>query len=170
MSNTHQQLGAWRAMDELRVVAWAIRGLRFPSFESALGALTRFLAVGGIGLAVDSAAYTIIDGWLGVPAVSRLFSLLLATSVTWQLNRHVTFRAAGRDRAAQALRYTIVAATSQSISYATFLLIIAVVPTIPHLLALLSGAVLGAVVGFSGQSIFGFRDRPMTIAKDRNEQ
>ena len=164
MSNTHQQLGSSRAINELRVVAWAIRGLRFPSFGSAVGALTRFLAVGCIGLAVDAAAYTIIDGWLGVPAVSRLFSLLLATSVTWQLNRHVTFRAAGRDRAAQALRYTIVAATSQSISYATFLLIIALVPTIPHLLALLSGAVLGAVVGFSGQSIFGFRDRPMTIA------
>jgi putative flippase GtrA len=135
-----------------------------------VGALSRFLAVGCVGLAVDATTYTGINGWLGVPAVSRLFSLLLATSVTWQLNRHVTFRAAGRHRAAQALRYTIVAATSQSISYATFLLLIAAMPTIPHLLALLTGAVLGAVVGFSGQSIFGFRDRPMTIAKDRNEQ
>lgn len=170
MLGTHQQLRPLGAFDEMRAAKWMARRLRFADSGSAAVALARFLATGCAGLAVDAAAYSALQSWVDVPAVSRIFSLLFATSVTWQLNRHFTFKAAGRDRAAQAMRYTMVAAISQSVSYMIFLLVLSAVPAIPDLFALLIGAVLGAALGFSGQSIFGFRDRVLLVAGQRIEQ
>src|SRR5882762_8936025 len=47
----------------------------------------RFLGVGGIGLTTDICVFTILMGYAPRPLLMRLFSLALATLVTWRLNR-----------------------------------------------------------------------------------
>jgi putative flippase GtrA len=141
-----------------------LRALCFTDLGQAAVALRNFLLTGCVGLATDASVFTIVDGVLNAPWLSRLVSLGVATIVTWQINRHVSFRAVGRGRVAQMARYVLVAAAAQSVSYATFLTILALWPSVPHVLALVVGAGFAAGLGFAGHASFAFRDRIGPVA------
>jgi len=124
----------------------------------------RFLGVGGLGLLTDLAVFTVVLGHYPHPLIARLVSLAVATAVTWRLNRALTFDRSGRRQADEAMRYAMVAATAQAVSYAAFAgLVITVLAAAPQL-AVLIGAACGALVSYSGQALFAFRPhRPDAI-------
>ncbi|MFZ0422578.1 MAG: GtrA family protein [Xanthobacteraceae bacterium] len=119
----------------------------------------RFLAVGGLGLITDLAVFTFLIAQGPHPLLVRLVSLAAATLVTWRLNRALTFDRSGRHPADEAMRYAIVAGCAQAMSYAVFALLVLTVPDLTPQLAVLIGAAFGALVSYTGQSLFAFRPR-----------
>jgi putative flippase GtrA len=117
----------------------------------------RFLGVGGLGLITDLAVFTVAVSHGLHPLLARVVSLAVATVVTWRLNRALTFDHSGRRPAEEAMRYAVVAASSQAMSYAVFAgLVITVFAATPQL-AVIAGAACGALVSYSGQKLFAFR-------------
>jgi len=110
----------------------------------------RFLGVGGIGLLSDIGIFTIISV-LGLNVlVARLGSLAIATLVTWQLNRALTFERSGREQHQEALRYFAVTAVAQGTSYAVFAILALTVLAAQAQLAILIGAVVAAGLSYNG--------------------
>lgn len=117
----------------------------------------RFLGVGGLGLITDLAVFTAIIVHSPHPLLARVVSLAVATVVTWRLNRALTFDHSGRRPADEAMRYAVVAASSQAMSYAVFAgLVVTAFAATPQL-AVIVGAACGALVSYSGQKLFAFR-------------
>ncbi len=133
---------------------------RFAGLSTFLPRSLRFLGVGGLGLLIDLAIFTLIIAHAPHPLLARLVSLAAATLVTWRLNRALTFDRSGRRPADEAMRYAAVAAAAQarelqrcSQSWSS--------PSSPQCpqLAVLAGAAAGAVVSYNGQALFAFRPR-----------
>ena len=129
----------------------------FRKVVAVLPRPVRFLGVGGIGLVVDLAVFTLVAAHGVHPLLARVVSLAAATLVTWRLNRALTFERSGRRSADEALRYAAVAASAQGVSYAVFaLLVLTVLGALPQL-AVLVGAAVAALFSYVGQSLFAFR-------------
>jgi putative flippase GtrA len=117
----------------------------------------RFLGVGGLGLITDLAVFTLIIAHTPHLLWARLVSLAVATLLTWRLNRALTFDCSGRRPAEEAMRYAAVAAAAQAVSYAVFAgLAVTLLAALPQL-AVVAGAMTGALVSYSGQAAFAFR-------------
>jgi len=119
----------------------------------------RFLGVGGLGLITDLAIFTLLIAHAPHPLLARLISLAVATLVTWRLNRALTFDRSGRRPADEALRYAAVAAAAQAMSYTVFAVLVVTVLAATPQLAVLIGAIAGAIVSYAGQAQFAFRRR-----------
>lgn len=125
----------------------------------------RFLGVGGIGLVTDLGIFTLILAHHPQPLLARLISLAIATIVTWRLNRALTFDRSGRHSADEAMRYALVAAGTQALSYALFaILVVAAFGAQPQL-AVLVGAATAALFSYSGQALFTFRPLPLAAIR-----
>jgi putative flippase GtrA len=119
----------------------------------------RFLGVGSLGLITDLGVFTLILAHGPHPLLARLVSLAVATLVTWRLNRALTFDRSGRRAADEAMRYAVVAASAQAVSYGLFaILVVTVLAAMPQL-AVLIGAAAAALFSYAGQSLFAFRPR-----------
>ena len=70
----------------------------------------RFAAIGAIGFVVDGGILTILDSVYDVSLFyARLVSFSAAVTVTWYLNRHLTFASGGRNEAGREWgRYAVV--------------------------------------------------------------
>jgi putative flippase GtrA len=117
----------------------------------------RFLAVGGLGLTVDLAIFTLVIAQFQHPLIARFISLAAATLVTWRLNRALTFDRSGRHPADEAIRYAAVAIGAQAVSYAIFAILVVTMLGVMPQLAVLAGAAAGAFISYSGQTLFAFR-------------
>lgn len=125
-------------------------------FVARLPRLVRFLGVGGVGLTVDLSVFTVVPFHLDHPLAVRLLSLAVATVVTWQLNRLLTFKATGRRPHTEALRYAAVTAVAQGTSYAVFAaLVLTVLGALPQAATIL-GAVIAAAVSYTGHRLYAF--------------
>ncbi len=123
----------------------------------------KFLSVGVTGLAVHSLLFTALFRGVGLgDTLSWLIALGVATLVTWTLNRRLTFAPSGRGHLAEALRYVLVTAVSQGISYGVFLGLGVEAPHLPRTLALIVGAGVATVFSYTGQRFFTFA-APKTI-------
>jgi putative flippase GtrA len=121
----------------------------------------RFIGIGGIGLATDLGAFTIIATFTPHALIARLGSLAIATLVTWRLNRALTFSPSGRRQHEEAVRYAIVTIIAQGTSYAIFAaLVLTVLQALPQI-AILVGAAIGAVLSYNGHRLLSFA--PQTI-------
>lgn len=119
-------------------------------------ALGRFLAVGCAGLAVDIAAFHGLAG-LGLSyPVARALSLLLATGVTWRLNRRFTFGPSVRPAPAEAGRYALVALLAQGLNWGLFVGSCRALPEAPVLVLLVGCAACATVLSFAGQRLVTF--------------
>jgi putative flippase GtrA len=118
--------------------------------------LFRFLSVGMVGLASHTIVFTVIFK-LNAPRSAAWFAgLVVATLVTWQLNRRLTFVATGRPRRAEVTRYALVTGVAQTISYAGFLLTCTFAPKVPPSIAVIVGAVVATLFSYTGQRFFTF--------------
>jgi putative flippase GtrA len=119
--------------------------------------LVRFLSIGLVGLAVDSAVFAVFFYLVHFDkALARAIALPIATFATWLLNRRHTFEATGRPKRHEVMRYAVVTACAQGVSYSVFLAVCAALPTLPPNIALVVGAVVAAAFSYSGQRFFTF--------------
>jgi putative flippase GtrA len=116
----------------------------------------RFIFVGSVGLIVDFGTFSALVATVPQPLLVRLVSMTLATLVTWRLNRALTFDASGRRQHHEALRYAIVTAFAQGLSYLIFAsLVLTVLARLPHA-ALLLGNFIAAFFSYFGHRLFAF--------------
>jgi putative flippase GtrA len=121
----------------------------------------RFLGVGGLGLTTDIGVFTLLMAYSPRPLLMRLFSIAIATLVTWRLNRMLTFDRSGRHQGEEAMRYATVTAISQGTSYAVFaVFVLTVFAWLPQA-AVLMGSIVGAVVGYNGHRLLSFAPKRM---------
>ncbi len=119
--------------------------------------LVRFLSIGLIGLAVDSAVFAAMFYLAHFDKASaRAVAMPIATCVTWLLNRRLTFEATGRTKRHEISRYAVVTLLAQGISYGVFLAVCTMLPKLPPNIALVVGAVVAAGFSYSGQRFFTF--------------
>ncbi|TGW04847.1 GtrA family protein, partial [Mesorhizobium sp. M2D.F.Ca.ET.145.01.1.1] len=65
-----------------------------------MGRLFRFVLAGGIGFAADAAALWLLLSLTPLgPLIARVLSIGFALTLTWQLNRHLTFAPSRRGMA-----------------------------------------------------------------------
>jgi putative flippase GtrA len=88
--------------------------------------------------------------------IALAVSLLMATGVTWALNRRITFAPSGRRAHYEALRYFGVALLAQGVNYAISLTAAALLPHVPHVLDVICGAVVATLFSYTGQRFFTF--------------
>lgn len=118
--------------------------------------LVRFLGVGLAGLAAQTGVFTVLFR-LGLnKSVAWLVGLVVATALTWALNRRFTFAATGRARHHEALRYGVVTGLAQSVSFATFHACLAWLKFIPPEIDVILGAVVATLFSYTGQRFFTF--------------
>lgn len=118
--------------------------------------LIRFVGVGLAGLAVHSGLFTGLF-WLGAAKpLAWLIGMLSATAVTWALNRRFTFGSSGRRRRHELLRYLLVTAVAQGISFAVFYALVIFMPMIFPTIDTILGAVVATAFSYTGQRFFTF--------------
>jgi putative flippase GtrA len=127
---------------------------------------TRFLAVGVAGFAVDGGLLAILTSLVGVPVLAaRLVSFFIAVTVTWLLNRRLTFRhRASRRRIAEWWRYVTVNGIGGVINLVIFATLIWVVPWLNAnpLMAFAIASAIALIFNFLGSRAIAFR--PDTVA------
>jgi putative flippase GtrA len=125
----------------------------------------RFLIVGSCGLLTDVGFFTLLFACSMHPLIARMFSLALATLVTWRLNRHLTFTQSGRHQADEAMRYVAVTGIAQGIGYAIFaVLALTSLSRMPQL-AILIGAAAVTAISYNGHRLIAFMPRKVCAAK-----
>jgi putative flippase GtrA len=116
--------------------------------------LFRFWSVGMVGLASHTMVFTVLFK-VDVPRSAAWFcGLVVATLVTCQLNRRLTFIATGRPRRAEIIRYALVTAAAQTISYSIFLLTCTFATKIAPTFAVIVGAAVATFFSYAGQRDF----------------
>jgi putative flippase GtrA len=143
-------------------IARPVAALREPA--AAPAALSRR---GQHGPAHRPLRFTILIGDGTHPLSARVVSLVIATLVTWRLNRAITFDPTGRHQGEEALRYALVTVTAQGTNYAVFAsLVVTAFASFPQG-AVLAGAVAGAGLSYGGHRMFSFARRafPQQIGK-----
>ena len=128
-------------------------------FALRMPAPIRFLCVGSIGLFTDLCVFTLLNTFIRQVFVSRALSLLIATIVTWRINRIVTFAVSGRHIHDEIGRYLTVTLIAQGISYATFSLLILTHSIALPQVALVLGAAAAALFSYNGHRLFSFAPR-----------
>jgi putative flippase GtrA len=112
----------------------------------------KFSAVGAIGFLVDaSVLQSAVSLFYVSPYAARLASYLAAATVTWWLNRNVTFREASQARAgAQWARFVGLNTIGGAINYGVFAALIATLPLAAHypVLAVAAGSISGLCCNF----------------------
>ncbi len=118
--------------------------------------LIRFLGVGLTGLAVQTVLFTVLFKVGADKSLAWLIGMLCATAGTWALNRRFTFGSSGRRRRHEFLRYMLVTAVAQSVSFAVFHAFLAFTPMIPPPIDVILGAVVATAFSYTGQRFFTF--------------
>ena len=132
------------------------RQRRFP-LPAIVRRIARFLAVGLIGLGVDSGLFwSLFQAGCSLEA-ARALSLAVATLVTWGLNRSFTFAPSGRTPFRELVRYVAVALFAQGFNYGLFLTLVRVDAGAHPLICLVVSAVATAALSFTGQNLIAFR-------------
>jgi len=128
----------------------------------------RFIAVGSIGFATDIALFTIVTRLGMGPLLAGLLALVVATFLTWRLNRAFTFARSGRRQGDEAMRYAAVTAVAQGTSYAVFVaLVLTTLAALPQV-AIGAGAAVGALISYNGHRLFAFSPRKPAISAPRS--
>jgi putative flippase GtrA len=117
-----------------------------------------FAFVGCVGLTTDMSVFTALHMAQLDPLLARTVSLLVATVVTWQLNRNLTFTQ-NSNMVREAGRYALVTVCAQGVSYLTFASLLLMNENILPQLAVFIGAVAGTLFSFHGHSAFSFAVR-----------
>lgn len=117
--------------------------------------LAWFVLIGGAGFLVDAGVLQVLVFCFGVNVfVARLFSYVIAASVTWTANRRLTFSAPSkpwRALSAEWLRYLFASLGGAAVNYGAFAIAIGVAPTVRSypVIAVAIGSVAGMCVNYA---------------------
>lgn len=119
--------------------------------------LVRFLLVGAVGFLVDAGVLLALVG-LGIgPLPARIVAIAVALSVTWLLNRSLTFGPSGRSVVAEGGRYGGVGVATSLVSFGVYSLLVIALPWLPPVLALAAGSAAAMILSYLGYSRLVFR-------------
>ena len=117
----------------------------------------RFCLVGGLGFLVDAGvlmALLAIEALGPIPA--RVVSILVAVTVTWILNRILTFRSDDPRYLFEWSRYALVNGAGAVINYGCYVACLLLIPKISPLLALAVGSAVALIANYLGSRHFVF--------------
>lgn len=121
----------------------------------------RFLLVGGVGFSIDAGLLVLAHDLLMVEwPIARLVSFTVAATVTWLLNRSLTFAArAGRATIEQWRRYVAVNAAGAALNLAIFMLLISLATPLADrpIVALALAAAVALAFNFFGTRAVVFK-------------
>ncbi|MCP8939764.1 GtrA family protein [Alsobacter sp. SYSU M60028] len=124
-----------------------------------LSRLARFVGVGGTGFLADAGVLSVLVAAGLDPLPARLASILFALTVTWQLNRRITFGLSGRGTSREFAHYLSLGAISSLVNYAVYAGVLASGLSASPLLALAAGSAVAMAVTFVGLDRIVFRAR-----------
>lgn len=141
-----------------------------PAIAARLERLIKFALTGGVGFVVDVGMLTVFTIVFDMnPYLARVFAIMIAMTVTWQINRRFTFEthdkvtdAAGL--AAEGGRYGLVAVTAALINYGVYAAALFAMPDViiggedvsPPIAAVV-GSGVAMFFSYYGYSRFAFR-------------
>ena len=113
----------------------------------------RFLVIGVIGFVADAGMLWLVlaSTPLG-PYSARMVSIAFALSVTWLLNRTLTFGPSSRPVAVEGARYGGVGIATSVVNYLVYSAILWAMPGTPVLAALAIASVVALAFSFTGYS------------------
>lgn len=112
-----------------------------------------FGAVGAVGFLADAAMLVVLVRLLLLdPFFARFLSIAFALTVTWLLNRTVTFRPSGRGLAVEGARYGGVGIGTSLFNYLVYSAILLLAPVVPPMAALVAASGAAMLVSFLGYS------------------
>lgn len=113
----------------------------------------RFVFAGGVGFIADAAALWLLLAITPLgPFVARILSIGFALSVTWLLNRHLTFSPSSRGMAQEGARYGGVGIATSIVNYLVYSAILLALPAAPPLAALAVASLVAMTLSFLGYS------------------
>lgn len=119
--------------------------------------LARFVFAGGVGFLADATALAILLGLTPLgPFVARVLSIGFALTVTWTLNRHVTFAPSERGPMREGARYGGVGISTSVVNFLVYSALLSFVPSLPPLAALVAASLVAMALSFVGYSRFVF--------------
>jgi putative flippase GtrA len=117
----------------------------------------RFVFAGGVGFVADAAALALLLGVTPLgPFIARILSILFALTVTWILNRYLTFAPSGRGLVREGARYGGVGLSTSVVNFLVYSALLFLVPSLPPLAALVVASLVAMVLSFVGYSRFVF--------------
>ncbi|RWB20419.1 MAG: GtrA family protein [Mesorhizobium sp.] len=118
-----------------------------------MGRLARFVLAGGIGFVADAAAlWLLLSLTLLGPLAARVLSIGFALTVTWQINRHLTFAPSSRGIAQEGARYGGVGVATSIVNYLVYCALLLALPSLPPLAALAVASLVAMALSFLGYS------------------
>ncbi|RWA71965.1 GtrA family protein [Mesorhizobium sp.] len=118
-----------------------------------MGRLFRFVLAGGIGFAADAAALWLLLSLTPLgPLIARVLSIGFALTVTWQINRHLTFAPSRRGMAQEGARYGGVGIATSIVNYLVYCAMLLALPALPPLAALAVASLVAMALSFLGYS------------------
>jgi len=118
-----------------------------------MGRLVRFALAGGVGFVADAAAlWLLLSATPLGPLTARVLSIGFALSVTWQINRHLTFAPSSRGMAQEGARYGGVGIATSIVNYLIYCALLLALPALPPLAALAIASIAAMTLSFLGYS------------------
>lgn len=118
-----------------------------------MGRLARFIVAGGIGFVADAAALWLVLATTPLgPFAARIISIGFALSVTWLINRHLTFSPSSRGVAQEGARYGGVGIATSLVNYLVYCAMLCALPMVPPLVALAVASLVAMALSFLGYS------------------
>ncbi|PBB90825.1 hypothetical protein CK215_19055 [Mesorhizobium sp. WSM3864] len=115
--------------------------------------LGRFVLAGGIGFVADAAALWLLLSVTPLgPLAARVLSIGFALTVTWQINRHLTFAPSSRGIAQEGARYGGVGVATSIVNYLVYCALLFGLPSLPPLAALTVASLVAMALSFVGYS------------------
>ncbi|WP_337268102.1 GtrA family protein [Oryzifoliimicrobium ureilyticus] len=119
--------------------------------------LACFVLAGGAGFLTDAGILALLQhlDWCGL-FLSRLISIAAAISVTWQLNRRLTFGRSGLPVHREGIRYAIIAVITAIFNYAFYSALLISTPMIAPLAAMALSTIATMGLSFFGYARYVF--------------
>ncbi|PBC05392.1 GtrA family protein [Mesorhizobium sp. WSM3860] len=115
--------------------------------------LARFVLAGGVGFVADAAALWLLLSVTPLgPLAARVLSIGFALTVTWQINRHLTFSPSSRGIAQEGARYGGVGVATSIVNYLVYCALLFALPSLQPLAALTVASVVAMALSFLGYS------------------
>ncbi|PBB81505.1 hypothetical protein CK218_07510 [Mesorhizobium sp. WSM3879] len=115
--------------------------------------LGRFVLAGGIGFVADAAALWLLLSVTPLgPLAARVLSIGFALTVTWQINRHLTFAPSSRGIAQEGVRYGGVGVATSIVNYLVYCALLFALPSLAPLAALTVASLVAMALSFVGYS------------------
>ncbi len=124
---------------------------RGPARTSRLRHYGGFLLAGTAAFVADAGVLSALTDGLGLwPVTARLFSIMVAMVVSWQINRRLTFAVQAPSSLREFSRFAAVSWTAQVVNYGTYVAMLAWQPDLWPVWAVAVSSLVAMIVSYTG--------------------